>query len=160
MNELNTCQPRFEHFSNSYQTLRGIRHTPDYRLSTKLHLKMNTASHSFQFTTWACCPIITPCSALLVFHFSTFIHTPKKCHLLLSLTRRADTYMSQVSLCPLESHIGAEECSKCESLNLLVCYYGGCQMDVILSGCRKAPHWMVMKISWQQTRVGGAGLHL
>lgn len=46
-------------------------------LTTKLHLKMNTASRSFQFTTWACCPIITPCSALLVFHFSTFIHTPQ-----------------------------------------------------------------------------------
>ena len=35
--------------------------------------------------------------------------------------------------------------SECESLNLLECYYGGSQMDVILCGVIKPPHLMAMK---------------
>lgn len=139
MNELNTCKPHFQHFSNSYQTLRGIRHTPDGGPHHKTALKNEYCITLFPVHYLSLLPnyytLFCPVGFSL---FHVHSHT-SKCHLLLSLTRRADTYMSQVSLCPLESHIGAEECSKCKSLNLLVCYYGGCQMDVFLSGCHKAP---------------------
>lgn len=92
---------------------------------------------------------------VLVCWLFTFPHsfTHRKCHLPPSLTRRADTYMSQVlefSLCPLELHIGAGVWatfgSECESLNLLEWYYGGSQMDVILLGAVEPRTWWLWNI--------------
>lgn len=117
---------------------------------------MNNASQSFQFTTWVCCPIIAPFSGLLVLHFSALIYAAENAtsfHPWL----QADAYMSQVfSRCPLGSHIGTEVCfgSKCELGNLLVRYYGGSQMVVILVGPHKAPHSVTMRYPSNSLEIG------